>query len=64
MSKGGVLLAAALAVAGCAHVPVSTDGLDPAARRARSEALRGWDMRGRLAIDTGEGASQARFRWL
>jgi outer membrane lipoprotein LolB len=58
------LLAAALAAAGCAHMPETTDGLDIAGRRVRLEALSGWDMRGRLAIDTGERAFQARFRWL
>lgn len=64
MKRPGLLLAAALAVTGCAHVPETTDGLDIDGRRARLEALNGWDMRGRLAIDTGERAFQARFRWL
>jgi outer membrane lipoprotein LolB len=52
------------ALAGCAHVPPATDGLDAAQRRERLDALSGWDMRGRIAIDTGERAFQARFRWL
>jgi outer membrane lipoprotein LolB len=52
------------ALAGCAHVPPATDGLDAAERRNRLDALSGWDMRGRIAIDTGERAFQARFRWL
>jgi outer membrane lipoprotein LolB len=38
--------------------------LTVAERRARLEALAGWDMRGRIAVDTGERAFQARFRWL
>jgi outer membrane lipoprotein LolB len=59
-----VLLAAA-ALAGCAHVtPVAeTDGLDFRERQMRLTALDGWEMRGRLAVDTGERAFQARFRW-
>jgi outer membrane lipoprotein LolB len=48
----------------CAHAPPAADGLDAAERRARLAALPGWDMRGRIAIDTGERAYQARFRWL
>jgi outer membrane lipoprotein LolB len=64
MSKAGLLLVALGALAACAHVPIATDGLDAAERRNRLEALSGWDMRGRIAIDTGERAFQARFRWL
>jgi outer membrane lipoprotein LolB len=60
----GLLLMALLALVGCAHAPPAADGLDVAARRARIAALPGWDMRGRIAIDTGERAVQARFRWL
>ena len=59
------LLVAALGVlAACAHAPPAEDGLSVAERRARLEALPGWDMRGRITIDTGERAVQARFRWL
>jgi len=58
------LLVAALALlAACAHVPPADDGLDVAGRRTRLAALPGWDMRGRISIDTGERAYQARFRW-
>jgi outer membrane lipoprotein LolB len=64
MSKAGLLLVALGALAACAHVPTATDGLNAAERRERLEALSGWDMRGRIAIDTGERAFQARFRWL
>lgn len=64
MKTAGWLLAAALAAAGCAHVPATTDGLDIEGRRAWLQSLPGWEMRGRLAIDTGERAFQARFRWL
>lgn len=56
-------LLAAACLAGCAHAPPAIDDLDVDARRARLRALPGWDMRGRLAVDTGERAFQARFRW-
>jgi outer membrane lipoprotein LolB len=60
-----LLLLGALAVlAACAHAPPAEDGLSAAERRERLAALPGWDMRGRIAIDTGERAFQARFRWL
>jgi outer membrane lipoprotein LolB len=64
MSPWRVLLAATV-LAGCAHVEpiVETDGLDFPERAMRLEALDGWEMRGRLAVDTGERAFQARFRW-
>jgi outer membrane lipoprotein LolB len=59
------LLVVALGLlAGCAHVPPAEDGLSMVDRRERVGALPGWDMRGRIAIDTGERAVQARFRWL
>jgi len=64
MKTAGLLLAVVLALTACAHVPPASDGLDLAARRTRLAALPGWDMRGRIAIDTGERAFQARFRWL
>ena len=64
MRAAGLLLAAAAALAACAHVPPASDGLDAATRRLRLAALPGWEMRGRIAIDTGERAFQARFRWL
>jgi outer membrane lipoprotein LolB len=64
MKAAGLLLAAGLALTACAHVPPASDGLDLAARRIQLAALPGWDMRGRIAIDTGERAFQARFRWL
>jgi outer membrane lipoprotein LolB len=64
MSPWRVLLAAA-ALSGCAHVApvVETDGLDSHERAMRLEALDHWEMRGRLAVDMGERAFQARFRW-
>ena len=57
------MLAAALMAAGCAHRPEFNDGLDFGERQARLLGIDRWEMRGRLAIDTGERAFQARFRW-
>jgi outer membrane lipoprotein LolB len=57
-------LIAALAAWSCAHVPLEeSDGLDFETRRARLEAVERWEMRGRLAVDTGEQAFQGRFQW-
>ena len=58
------LVVALSTLAGCAHAPPAADGLDVAGRRDRLAALPGWDLRGRISIDTGERAYQARFRWL
>jgi len=59
-----VVWAALYALGGCVSLPpVVDDGLEFAERRARLEALSGWEMRGRLAVDTGERAYQGRFRW-
>lgn len=60
--------AAAALLAGCAaQVPrdaaVPAGGLSLEQRRAALEALEGWEMRGRLAVDTGERAFPARFQW-
>jgi outer membrane lipoprotein LolB len=63
MIRGASLVAALGALAACAHAPPAADGLDVAERRDRVDALPGWDMRGRITIDTGERAVQARFRW-
>jgi outer membrane lipoprotein LolB len=61
-------LTAALLLGGCvtqppARAPAPSDGLSLEQRRAALEALPGWEMRGRLAVATGERAYQGRFRW-
>jgi outer membrane lipoprotein LolB len=57
------LLAAAALLAGCANLPVGSDGLDLAQRRARLEAVESWEMRGRLAVATGDRSFQGSYRW-
>jgi outer membrane lipoprotein LolB len=54
---------AVLLLSACAHLPVGTDGLSYDARRAALTAVDDWDMRGRLAVDTGDRAFQGRFDW-
>ena len=57
------LLGTALILSACMHVPVVDDGLGYDERRELLESLPGWEMRGRLAVDTGERAFQGRFAW-
>lgn len=54
---------AAVALSGCASLPTGTDGLDLAERRGALESVSGWQMRGRLTVDTGERAFQGSFNW-
>ena len=58
-----IVTLAALALAGCMHLPAVDDGLDRATRRDRLESLTAWEMRGRLAVDAAGDAYQGRFRW-
>jgi outer membrane lipoprotein LolB len=53
----------AIALTGCARLRVGTDGLSYADRRDRLEAIDTWEMRGRLAVDTGDGGFQGSFNW-
>lgn len=57
------LLAAAWLLGACATLPVGTDGLSLEQRRAQLEGVDSWEMRGRLAIDTGGRAFQGSFNW-
>lgn len=56
-----MLLAAGLS--GCAHAPVDHDEFSYPERRSYLQRLDGWDVRGRIAVDTGEQAFQGRFHW-
>jgi outer membrane lipoprotein LolB len=58
----GALLLAVLASA-CATIETQTDGLTYGARVERLQAETAWQMRGRIAVDTGEDAYQGRFTW-
>lgn len=63
MNRSLVVLGAAVLVSACTHLPPVSDGLGFSERQARLAAIDTWEMRGRLAIDTGERAFQARFSW-
>jgi outer membrane lipoprotein LolB len=65
MTRGRVaaLLTAATFLNACATLPVGTDGLSYSDRRLKLEAVDAWDMRGRLAVDTGDGGFQGSFSW-
>jgi outer membrane lipoprotein LolB len=59
----GAALLAAVLLAGCAHLEPGDDGLSFGERRLRLESIPAWEMRGRLAVNTGERAFQGSFRW-
>ena len=48
---------------GCAHLPTGTDGLNLEQRRETLQSVHGWEMRGRLTVDTGEERVQGTFNW-
>jgi outer membrane lipoprotein LolB len=56
-------VAAALALAACATLPVGTDGLSYDARRHLLQGIDAWEIRGRLAVDTGQRGFQGSFDW-
>ena len=47
----------------CATLPVGSDGLGLEQRRAQLDSVGTWEMRGRLAVDTGERGFQGSFNW-
>ena len=58
------MLVAALLAAGCGpRALVEHDGLRFDERAARLAAIPAWEMRGRIAVNTGERAYPANFRW-
>ena len=63
MRRLAPLLAAALIHGACVHTDTVDDGLTAAVREQRLAAINRWEMRGRLAIDTGDRSHAARFRW-
>jgi outer membrane lipoprotein LolB len=56
-------VAAALSLSACATLRVGSDGLSYDARRGALEAVGEWEIRGRLAVDTGERGFQGSFDW-
>jgi outer membrane lipoprotein LolB len=58
-----LLAGAVLAAAGCARMEVVDDGLGFDRRQAALAEVTDWDLRGGIAVDTGEGAYQSRFSW-
>jgi outer membrane lipoprotein LolB len=56
-------LLAAAALTACANLPVGSDGLGYEQRRAQLESVTSWEMRGRLAVATGDRSFQGSFRW-
>ena len=54
---------AALLLPACAQLPLGSDNLSYDARRDALAAVDAWEMRGRLAVDTGGRAFQGSFDW-
>ena len=64
MIRIALLVAALLSTTGCGpRALVEHDGLGFDERRARLTAIPAWEMRGRIAVDTGERGFPATFRW-
>ncbi|HEX9877922.1 MAG TPA: lipoprotein insertase outer membrane protein LolB [Gammaproteobacteria bacterium] len=59
-----ILFTLAATLAGCAHQVRLGDGMSYTQRRDYLESVGAWEMRGRIAVDTGESAFQGRFQWL
>jgi outer membrane lipoprotein LolB len=49
--------------AGCATLPPGSDNMNFAQRRDHLTQIDTWELRGRIAVDTGEQAFQGRFQW-
>jgi len=58
------LVGAALLLTACAHHRIATeDGLSYDERQARLAAIRNWDLRGQLIVDTGERRDRLSASW-
>jgi outer membrane lipoprotein LolB len=57
------LVGAALALTGCVHLETVDDGLGFERRQVELGAIPDWDIRGAIAVDTGERSYQSRFSW-
>jgi len=58
-----LLTAIVISLAGCATLPVGSDGFSYSERRGKLEAVDAWEMRGRLAVDSVDGGFQGSFNW-
>ena len=63
MRRSLAVLVFAAALGACARLPVASDGMSFTQRRAALEQYDSWEIRGRLAVDTGERGFQASFDW-
>lgn len=54
---------AVLMLPACAHLPVGTDGFSYEERRSALDSIATWEIRGRLAVDTGDRGFQGSFNW-
>ena len=69
MNSSHVLVAAGVAMllGGCVTPPetdvAASTGQTFAERESRLRSVRNWEMRGRIAVDTGDDAWQGRFTW-
>jgi outer membrane lipoprotein LolB len=65
MTRGrlAALVTTVLLLPACATLPVGTDGLSYDQRRSTLEGVDAWEMRGRLAVDTGDRGFQGSFNW-
>jgi len=63
MTRGLAALAAAALLSACATLPLGNDGLSFEQRRDRLQSVPAWQMHGRLAVATGDGAFQGSFNW-
>jgi len=66
MMRSSVTVAAIIfgaLVAGCATLPPGGDDMSYAQRRDHLAQIDTWELRGRIAVNTGEQAFQGRFQW-
>jgi outer membrane lipoprotein LolB len=63
-ARTAAVLAFLVLAAGCAHLPAGSDGRTYDERSAYLTAVTAWELRGRIAIRSGDQAFQGRFVWL
>lgn len=62
-ARGFGLLIALATLGACARLPVGSDGMSITERRAALARYDSWQIRGRLAVNTGERGFQGSFDW-